>query len=831
MGQVFRARDTTLGRDVALKVLPDAFASDPDRLARFTREAQTLAALNHPNIAHIHGLEESGGVRALVMELVEGDDLAQRIARGAIPIEDALPIAAQIAEGLEAAHEQGIIHRDLKPANVKVRPDGTVKVLDFGLAKAMEPTGAAAVKNSLAPTITTPAMTQAGMILGTAAYMSPEQAKGRPVDRRADIWAFGAVLYEMLTGRRAFAGDDVSEVLASVLAREPDWTRLPAALSPALGTCIRRCLDKNPGRRWHCASDLRIELEAIAAAPRRAPEAAVEAGLVVPARTRRFRLALVAAGSLAAGVLAAVLVMGSQAPPEPQSVRFEISAPDKARFESGLPGSGPAAFNAGSLSPDGRGIAFAARDETGQVLLWVRALDDVTARALPGTEGAGLPFWSPDSRAIAFFTPGKLKRIDPTGGPAQTICDAASGRGGAWNREGVIVFAPGNATPLLRVSASGGDPSPVTTLKPGEAGHRFPSFLPDGRRFLYLRELSDGDVTTVMVGSLDAGESTELMAADSPAVYASPGSVLFVRQGTLLARAFDATRLEFMGEPIPIAEQVTFDGSGRGFSVSDEGTLAYRVGSNDARKHLTWVDRNGAVVQSVGIPALYQSPAISPDGRSVALHRHEGTGGDIWVMDANGGKLSRLTFDASQENANPLWSADGTQIVFGSRRNNKWGLYRKPSNGTGREELLFESDLMKVPMSVSATGMVLFYVEAAKGGRDVWALPCPATESRCRSSRPSSARDIRRFHQTGDGLPTRRMRPAERKSTCRRFRPEAASGRCPAAAEPLPGGALTARNSSTWKEPASAGSSGWTFAPPARPSSSRILGRCSIPGI
>ena len=577
MGQVYRARDTALGRDVALKVLPDAFAGDPDRLARFTREAQTLAALNHPNIAHIHGLEESGGVRALVMELVEGDDLSERIARGPIPIEDALPIAAQIAEGLEAAHEQGIIHRDLKPANVKVRPDGTVKVLDFGLAKAMEPTGAAGVNKSFAPTITTPAMTHAGMILGTAAYMSPEQAKGRPVDRRADIWAFGAVLYEMLTGRRAFAGDDVSEVLASVLAREPDWTRLPAALSPALGTCIRRCLDKNPGRGGHSASDLRIELEAIAAAPRRAPEAAPEAGLVVPARTRRLRMAFVAAASLAAGVLAAVLVVGSQALPEPQSVRFEISAPDKATFDSGLPGSSTAAFNAGSLSPDGRWIAFTARDETGQVLLWVRALDDVTARALPGTEGAALPFWSPDSRAIAFFTPGKLKTIDPTGGPVQTISDGFTGRGGTWNSEGVIVFAAGRTTPLFRVSASGGDPSPVTRLKPGEAGHRFPSFLPDGRRFLYLRVATEGDVATVMVGSLDGGETRELTAADSPAVYASPGYLLFVRQGTLLARAFDATRLEFMGEPIPIAQQVTFDNSARGFSVSDEGTLAYRM--------------------------------------------------------------------------------------------------------------------------------------------------------------------------------------------------------------------------------------------------------------
>jgi len=716
MGEVYKATDTNLKRSVAIKVLPASVAGDAERLARFQREAEVLAALNHPNIAQIHGLEKSAGTIALVMELVEGPTLADRIAQRAVPLDEALPIARQICEALEAAHEQGIIHRDLKPANIKVRADGTVKVLDFGLAKAMEPTTGMAANNSMSPTITTPAMTQAGIILGTAAYMSPEQAKGRTVDKRSDVWAFGAVLFEMLTGQQAFEGDDVSDTLARILMKEPDWTRLPATVPAAVVTVMRRCLQKDRKQRMRDIGDVSLALEGASetATPR----------TMAASSTPRLLVALVVVLFLVAAALVAVLVQGFRSPRESPAVRFVVPSPERTTFDSAGPGGGGTSFNAGSLSPDGRRIAFTARDDSGQVMLWLRALDAVTAQRLPGTEAASLPFWSPDSRTIGFFTLGKLKRIDANGGPVQTICDAPIGRGGTWNRGGVIVFAPSSPSNLFRVSASGGEPSPVTRLQDGEAEHRFPTFLPDGQHFVYLSQGADPNTRAVVVGSLDSTKGQPLLTADSPAVYAPPGYLLFVSQGTLQARPFDPARLEFTGDAVPIAEQVAFDGGARGFSVSENGTLAYRIGVGAPRYQLAWVDRSGALVESLGVPAaLYQSPAISPDGRRIALHRHDATGGDIWLVEATGGKTSRLTFDASQDNSQPVWSPDGGRIVFGSRRNNKWGIYQKPSNGTGNEELFFESDMVKMPMSWSATNTVLFSVQDPKNGPDVWALP------------------------------------------------------------------------------------------------------------
>jgi Tol biopolymer transport system component len=406
-------------------------------------------------------------------------------------------------------------------------------------------------------------------------------------------------------------------------------------------------------------------------------------------------------------------------------VRFLITSSDKTTFDSGLVGGGASrSLNAGSISPDGRKIAFTARDEAGKVMLWVRALDAITAQSLPGTENAGLPFWSPDSKSIGFFASRKLRKIGVEGGPAQTICDAQNGRGGTWNREGVIVFAPAPSTSLLRVSASGGEPLPVTKLQSGEIDHRFPSFLPDGKHFLYGAIASGENSSLVFAGSLDTLQAQRLLATDSPAIYALPGYLLFVRQGTLLAQPFDAKKLELTGESIPVAKEVAFEGNARGFSTSENGTLEYRVGASSPQYQLVWADRGGKVIESAGVPALYQSPAISPDGKRIAVHRHDGNGGDIWVMEASGGKMSRLTFDASQENSQPVWSADGSRIVFGSRRNNKWGIYQKLSNGTGTEELLFESDVLKMPMSWStAANTVLFYVQDPKSGTDVWALP------------------------------------------------------------------------------------------------------------
>jgi hypothetical protein len=484
MGEVWRARDTRLQRDVAIKVLPEALATEPERLARLMREAQALASLNHPNIAQIHGLEESGGVRALVMELVEGDDLSDVIGRGAMPFAEALPIARQIAEALEAAHEQGIIHRDLKPANVKVRRDGAVKVLDFGLAKVMDPLasgpgGRAGSELGASPTLTAQA-TRAGVILGTAAYMSPEQARGRAVDRRADVWAFGVVLYEMLTGRRAFEGEDVSYTLANVLKENVDWGPLPADLPPGVRRLLRRSLEKDPRRRLASMADARLELDDTEPAAGVAGVAAAPGASPSRGMSRRLALGLAAAAAVlvAAFAFAVGVLYDRSAAKEPQVVRAFIPPPEKSTFR--FVGGG----NVGpmSVSPDGRMVAFTAQGPDG-IQLYVRAFESLTPQVLPGTTGGAMPFWSPDSRNIGFYADGQLKRIAAVGGPAQTICDVGVvGRGGSWSRDGVIVFAPSPSGPLHQVRDSGGQSTPVTQLDTakGETSHRWPQFLPDG---------------------------------------------------------------------------------------------------------------------------------------------------------------------------------------------------------------------------------------------------------------------------------------------------------------------------------------------------------------
>ena len=468
MGEVWRATDANLGRQVALKVLPDTFAHDPERLARFEREAKTLASLSHPNIAIIYGLEKADGTRALVMELVEGPTLAGRIALGPIPFDEALPIARQIAEALQAAHEQGIIHRDLKPANVKVRADGTVKVLDFGLAKALAPEAASALAAgglSQSPTITTPAMTQAGTILGTAAYMSPEQARGQRVDKRTDVWAFGCVLYEMLSGRGAFAGETITDVLASVLEREPDWRALPESTPDRARDLLRRCLRKDPRRRLHDIADARIELEEAHTEPNAGARAlSISLG-------RRERLLWMSAVALLA-VIAAAAMVWSRATPTALETRLEIATP---------PTMDPVSL---AISRDARMVAFVATDE-GRSRLWLRRLDSGSARPLPGTDGAYYPFWSPDNRSVGFFADGKLKRIDLDTTSVQVLANASAGRGGTWNGDGVILFAP-QAGAIFRIPASGGEPNQVTQPDEQRLSHRFPQFLPDGRHFLIL---------------------------------------------------------------------------------------------------------------------------------------------------------------------------------------------------------------------------------------------------------------------------------------------------------------------------------------------------------
>ena len=722
MGEVYEAHDTKLDRDVAIKVLPEQFARDSERLARFQREAKLLAALNHPNIAAIYGLEQSGSTHYLVMELVPGETLRERVAgERPVPVEEALNIAKQIAEALEAAHgsEKGIIHRDLKPANVKVTPEGRVKVLDFGLAKAF------AVEQSTedignSPTLSA-APTMRGVIMGTAAYMSPEQARGKAVTKATDICAFGAVLYELLTGKQAFQGEDVGDILATVVKMEPDWSLLPEATPPSIRTLLRRCLRKDRRQRLQDAASLRIEIEDALAAP--ATTLLTGAGpLPKPARLQKLWLAFAAIFLLTTFGLASVLIYEYRSPSESAAVRFVIPAPDKTTFEVAS-GTGLVSAAAGSISPNGRRLAFTARDEAGKVMLWVRAMDTLVAQPLPGTDGASGPFWSPDSRSVAFSAQGKLKKIDVEGGPPQTLCDAPAVRGGSWNRDGVIVFAPNANGPLSRVSSAGGAAVAVTKLMPQQAGHRFPSFLPDGKHFFYMAP-GTTENNGVFIGSLDSLDGQRLLAADSPAVYALPGYVLFIRQGTLLAQQFDAKNLQLSGEPVPIAEQVAFDGPGLGFSVSENGALAYRTGAGTRNLQLTWVDRSGKLIESVGVPGAYQGPDLSPDGKRIAVHRHEGAGGDVWLVESAGGKTSRLTFDASQENSSPIWSPDGSRIVFGSRRNGKWGLYQKLSNGTGNDELLVESELVIMPMSWSADGRFIVYqVTDPKSVADAWALP------------------------------------------------------------------------------------------------------------
>jgi Tol biopolymer transport system component len=704
MGEVYRAMDTHLKRAVAIKVLPAGLADDAERLARFQREAEVLASLNHPHIAQIHGFENSNGITALVMELVEGEDLSQRIARGAMPLDEALTIAKQIAEALEAAHEQGIIHRDLKPANIKVRRDGTVKVLDFGLAKALEPRSA--MPDALqSPTITSPAMmTGVGVLLGTAAYMSPEQARGRPVDRRTDIWAFGCVLYEMLTGTRAFQGEDVTDTIAAVVKEQPDLTRVPV---PAR-RLLESCLEKEPRKRLQAIGDMHLLMET---APRAVP----------PSRPRYGSAAWVVAGVAAFGaaVLAPIaLIHFREVPPETSVIRATILPPDNTTFDFaqglGLP----------ALSPDGRRIVFGARTADGATPLWVRSLDALTAQPLAGTDGATFPFWSPDGQFIAFFADGKLKKIDASGGPARTLADAPVGRGGSWSRAGVIVFEGAVGGSLLRVSSAGGASTPVTT----ESGS-FPWFLPDGQHFLFQGPQTDVGIgvgsAPIRVASLD-GAPTATIATGSNALYAQ-GHVLFLREGTLMAQPFDAERLTTTGEAVPVAEQVQgVLNSGRvgAFSVSETGLLVYREGVGASGAFLTWFDRGGKQGTAIGEAALLNEFRFSPDRQRIAVAIRDRAGFDVWTYDVSRGSPTRLTFDAASDR-NPVWSPDGASIVFASNRKGRFDLYRKTVDSVSAEELLYANDLDKTPTSWSTDGKWLLYdaFDPNSNTRDMWALP------------------------------------------------------------------------------------------------------------
>jgi hypothetical protein len=548
MGEVYRAHDPRLGRDVALKLLPTQFALDAQRLARFEREARLLAALNHPNIASLYGIEEANGQRILVLELVHGSTLEASVASGPMSLPEALPIAQQIVEALEAAHQHGIIHRDLKPANIVIRPDGVVKVLDFGLAKVLDPN----VSGDAARKVT--ALTEAHTVIGTAPYMSPEQARGIAGDQRIDIWAFGCVLYEMLTGRRAFDGDTVAEVFSGVLQRDPDWTRIPPDVPPALQRLLRLCLEKDPRRRRQSSGDVRIDLDQVQAEP---------AGSAPAVHARSSRLAPLAALGVAIVTTVALAVLAvihfREAPPE---MRLQIVTP---------PTRQPLDF---ALSPDGRHIVFVGSESSDGVdRLYLRPLGKGDAQPMAGTDGARLPFWSPDSRSVGFFAAGKLYRVDIAGGAARALAAAANPVGGAWSGNGTILFTPDTVSPLFRVPASGGETVAATRLDaPRQTNHRQPSFLPDGRQFLFNSGGSDPDEAGLYLGSLDGGVPKRLTPADSGGAYLAPDRVLFLAQGALVARRFDAARGVLIGDPVTLATSV-----GR-FSVSATGIVAHRAG-------------------------------------------------------------------------------------------------------------------------------------------------------------------------------------------------------------------------------------------------------------
>jgi Tol biopolymer transport system component len=701
MGEVYRGNDPRLHRSVAIKISAEQFSE------RAEQEARAVAALNHPNVCTLYDI----GPNYLVMELIEGETLADRIKKGPIPLEEALEIARQIADALGAAHERGIVHRDLKPANIKIRPDGSVKVLDFGLAKV----GTTQPLSKDSPTMTT--ATVAGMILGTAAYMAPEQARGKSVDKRADIWAFGAVLWEMLTGHQLFEGETITDVLTNVLHKEPDWIRVPQRVRRLL----RSCLERDPRKRLQDIGDARLMIDE--------DSPGVSAAASPPAvHTVSFAL-----GNRAAWGVAALFVL-LLAPlawihfreklPVAEPVRFQVPLPEKFVFQYI------------ALSPDGRYLAFSGATPNGINHIWLRSLDSLEARMLPGTENGGSPFWSPDSRYVAFVDGGKVRKIDITGAaPPITLCEISGNAGlGTWNKDNVIVFgARANGGGLRRVSAAGGTPVDITVVDPKrqETSHAFPQFLPDGKHLIYTRLSSEPGFAGLYTISLQAQTtdppSKRLEASRNGAVYVpstkpNTGQLLFDRDSTLMAQSFDAAALELGGEPVPIAAQIGFFGNSAWFSASASGALVYRT-AGSVQRQLTWFDRKGDVLSHVGEPGVYSEVELSPDGTRAAFYQPSDQF-DLWLFDLARSGRTRFTF-APGFDRYPIWSPDGSQIAYCSGNNNDTdvGLYRKASNGAGEPELLLKNGQVICPQDWSRDGKYLLYARVDRNKVDLWVLP------------------------------------------------------------------------------------------------------------
>jgi len=715
MGEVYKARDTRLDRIVAIKVLPTHLAGRAVLRERFEREAKTIASLNHPHICTLYDTGHQDDVDFLVMEYIEGETLAQRLQKGPLPLDQVLRYAIEIADALDKAHRKGITHRDLKPGNIMLTKSGT-KLLDFGLAKLRQDVAPATPFSEL-PTANN-AITAEGTILGTLQYMAPEQVEGKEADARTDIFAFGVVVYEMATGKKAFEGKSQASLMAKILETDPPpMTSLSPMTPPALDHVVKRCLEKDPDERWQSAKDICEQLRWISDSRAQSGMTAATA----PQQKQKDHLVLaVAAIAIAVAVIGAAAFYLRRTPPpaEKQAVRFSVGPPEKGSFPGGTGG----IQSYLSVSPDGTKLVFTADVGSSRSQLWIRSLDSPTARALPGTENATYPFWSPDSRFVAFSADGKLKKIAVFGGPIETLAGVLPTTG-TWNREGVVLFVADDHS-LSRVSESGGNATPVTTLDPSrsETAHFSPQFLPDGKHFLYFAQSSKAENNAIYVASLDSKEKKLLLNISSNVVYVPPGYLLFHRQGTLMAQPFDPDRLQLTGEAVPIVEGVEFNpfGGGAAFSASDNGVLAYRGGGQAVPLILVWVNRNGTE-QPLSSPGHnYTFPRISPDGKRVAAGIEEGEG-QIWLYDISRDALSRLTFEGTS-NVDPVWTPDGKRITFKGKGNR---LFWQSADGGGIAEQLTTGklDQNNIPSAWSPDGQELAFLEGGGVVRNIWILP------------------------------------------------------------------------------------------------------------